>query len=225
MALVRDVGHGSGLPLGVEPSPPLVQFWIDAQARVEGAPLAMTLSDGRRWRRDALPPRWDYSMGLGLARFSTALQFGPGTVGVAMQLDLVRRGDWQFATAAAARVGAGLEYDLSFVPVLSTRRRLNAWATLVPFGAARVRRGQTLYEVQGWSADLSHPYATALTRDLALAPMAGVAAVTRFAELRLTAGWEVFLVNRLVKEDRPTDLTRKGGPFALLALRLRLGSD
>ncbi|HSN14831.1 MAG TPA: hypothetical protein VLT61_09385 [Anaeromyxobacteraceae bacterium] len=224
-ALVRDVGHGTGLPLVVEPSVPSLQLWIDAQARADAAPLAMTLSDGGRWRRDALPPGWDYSMGLGLERCSAAIQLGAGTLGVAMQVDLLRRGGWLLATAAAARVGGGEEYDLSVVPVLSTQHRLNAWATLVPFGAARVRRGKTLYEVQGWSADRSHPFATALTRDVALAPMAGVAAVTRFAELRLTAGWEIFLVNQLVKELRPTDLRRDGGPFALLALRLRLGED
>lgn len=202
-----------------------MQFWFDGQATADGAPLALTLSDGGRWRRSALPPRWDYSMGLGISRFSAALQFAQGTLGIAMQLDLLRRGDWLFATTAAARVGSGEEYDLSVVPTLSTRRRLGEWATLVPFGAARLRRGQTRYDVQGWSADRSSPYAIVLTRDLAIAPMAGIAAVTRFAELRLTAGWELFLVNGLVKEDRPADLTRRGGPFALLALRLRLGSD
>jgi hypothetical protein len=222
---VRDVGHSSGLPLCVEPSAPFVQHWIDGQASVDGTTLAMTLSDGGRWRRDALPPGQRYSMGGGLGRFSAALQLGPGSAGLALQWDFLRNHAWMFATSASAQAGSDEEYDIAFVPLLATHRRLNSWLTLAPFGALRVRWGQTHYEVQGWNADRSTPFAATLTRELALAPLAGVAAVTRYAELRLTAGWELYLVNRLVWEERPTAIHRAGGPFAVLALRLRLGSD
>lgn len=224
-ALVRDVGHSSGLPLSVEPSAPLVQHWIDGEASVDGTTLAMTLSDGGRWRRDALPPGQRYSMGGGMGRFSAALQLGPGNAGLALQWDFLRNNAWMFATSASAQVGSDEEYDIAFVPLLAMNRRLNSWLTLAPFGALRVRWGQTHYEVQGWSADRSTPFATAHTSDLALAPLAGIAAVARYAELRLTAGWELYLVNRLVWEERATAIHRAGGPFAVLALRLRLGSD
>ena len=223
-ALVRDVGHVSGVPLGVEPAAPEVQLWIDGQAMADAAPLELTFSDGERWRREPLPAQWSVSGGIGVAPFALALTLGPGLVGLATQWDVVRRGEWKLAAAAHALALIGGGYDLSFVPVYATRRRLGERVELVPFGAARVRWGRTPYELQGSSGDRSNPFARAVTRDLALAPMVGLAAVTRFAELRLTAGWELYLVDRLTWEERPTDFTRAGGPFALLALRLRLGS-
>lgn len=209
----------------MEPSAPDVQLWIDGQAIADAAPLALTLSDGGRWRRRAFPPRWSLSGGMGVERLSLALSLGPEALGLAAQVDLVRRGGWKLATTVTAIAPFSGGYDLCFVPVLATSRTLGDGVKLVPFGAARVRWGVTRYELEGWSGDRRNPYASAQTRDLALAPMAGVAVVTRFAELRATAGWEIYLVNRLTWEDRPTDFARVGGAFALLALRLRLGSS
>ena len=224
---MRDyrTGPASGAPLDVEPAPPFVRLFASGQAIADVAPLALSLSDGGRWRRDPFPPRRDYAFGVGLGPVSGALLFGTGTVGLSAQVDAVRGAGWKLATAAAARLGFGGGFDLSLVPFVSAGRPLGRRVELVRFAALRARWGQTLYDVQGWSADRASPYATALTRDLALAPMAGVALAWRFAELRLTAGWELLLVNHVDWEERPVDLHREGGPFASLALRLRLGSD
>lgn len=225
-ALVRETRTGpiSGTPLVVTPSP-FAQAWIDAAPSLDLAPLSMTLSDGARWTRSPGAPRWDFSAGAGAGRFAAALEVGLGTAALAAQVDALRREERRLGITGTARIVYGGGWDLSLVPAYGWHAASGRWGTLVPFVAARVRWGRTLYDVSGWNSDRASPFATAITRDLALAPMAGVAASWRFAEVRATAGWELLLVDRVAWEDRPTALRRSGGAFALLLLRARIGGS
>ncbi len=210
------------MPLVVGPSP-FPQLWIDVAPSFDFAPLEITLSDGGRWRRDPAKPRWDFAAGGTIRRLSGAVVLGPRNVGAAAQLDLHRDDDGRLAVTATGRLCAGGGFDLSLVPAYSGFVASGRYGSLVAFAAARVRWGETLYAVEGRSADRSSPFANVLTRDLAAAPMAGLAALWTWAELRLTGGWEVFAVNRVDSEVRPAYLSRSGGPFVSVALRARLG--
>ncbi len=220
-ALVRESRTApiSASPLVVEPGPGRVQLWLDAQLALDAAPIEMTLSDGGRWRRDRVAARWELSSGVGIGRLAAALQLWEGVVGFGLQGDVVERDGFQVSVSAGARIVYGAGWDLSLTPLVSWRRPLGARAALVPFVAARLRRGETFYSVQGWDGDHATPYAEATTDDLALAPMAGLALVLSRFELRATAGWEARVRTRVTWEERPTELSRETGPFVLVALR------
>ncbi len=213
------VGPVPAPPLVVEPSPARVQLWLDAQVALDAAPVSMTLSDGGRWTRDRLHSRWELSTGAGLGRLAAALQAGLGVAGLSVQWDPVERAHLKVGVSAAGRLVYGGGWDVSLTPLVSWRHALGARVALVPFLAARLRGGETLYEVQGWDADRASPFASAVTEDLALAPMVGAALVVGRFELRATAGWEAMLASRVGWEHRPTDLSRGTGPFVHLALR------
>ncbi len=212
----------SSLPLVVDPAPEFSHLWLDWQETWDGAPLAMTLSDGERWRAGALRPRGELTAGLGIWRLAGALQLSSALVGFALQGDLVRGEGWKLATTVAGRVGVGGGWDLALIPAWSTRIPVPAHWQAVAFGGVRARWGQTLYEVQGPSADRSTPFASVETRDLALAPLGGLSIARWIWELRLTAGWEQFLTNRVDWEARPTGLHRDSGPFVAAMLRFRV---
>ncbi len=224
-ALEREVRTGpvSGTPLVVAPLP-TGQVWIDAGTTFDLAPVSMTLSDGGRWHGRAATSRLAFAAGLAVGSFAAAAEAGVGTGALAAQVDVLRDEKRRLGITAAGRLVYGGGWDVSATPSYGAHLASYRWGALVAFGAARLRFGRTLYDVQGWSADRASPYATAITRDLALAPMAGVALGWRYAELRATAGWEVLLLDRTEREDRPTALSRSGGPFALLQLRARFGS-
>lgn len=206
-------------PLMVEPGPGRVALWLDAQVALDATPIELTLSDGGRWRRDRWASRWEFSLGMGVGPLAAALQLGEGVTGVALQWDVVERAGFQAGVSAGGRLVYGGGWDASLTPLVSWRRPLGARAALVPFAGARLRLGETLYEVQGWDADHPTPNAEATTDDVALAPLAGVALVVSRFELRATVGWEALLESRVGWEDRPTDLSRGTGPFVLLGLR------
>lgn len=212
----------SGMPLVVGPSP-FPQVWVDASATFDFAPLELTLSDGRTWRRRPEEPRLDFTAGATIGPFTAAAVLGYEVVGAAAQVDLRRGDQGRLGITGTARLGFGGGFDLSLAPAYSALVASGRRGALAAFAAARVRWGQTRYFVQGWDADHASPYADVVTRDLAVAPMAGLAALWRWAELRLTGGWEVFAVNRVDREDRPASLSRSGGPFVVLALRGRMG--
>lgn len=219
-AMVMDTRTGpvSGAPLLVLPSAG-PYAWVDTGAVFDFAPTAMTLSDGGRWHRQGFDPRWIFSTGLSLRRGAAAILFG-GRVrvfGIAVQLGAMRRGDVPLGVTATALATAD-GWDLSLTPAYSFAK-LSVSAKLLPFVAIRLRAAKTLYDVQGWTPDRSNPYAAAKTRDVALAPMVGLAAPWRSAELRVTAGWEQLLVDDLRWEARPTALSRSSGPFVLVQLR------
>lgn len=212
----------SSLPLVVDPAPEFSHLWLDWQEGWDGTPLAMTLSDGERWRAGALRRRGELTAGLGIWRLAGALQFSTEFVGVALQGDLVRGEGWKVATTATARLGTVDGWDLALLPTWSARVSLLPRWQCVAFAGARVRWGQTLYEVQGWSGDRATPFASALTRDFAVAPLGGLSIARWVAELRLTAGWEQFLTNRVDWEARPARLHRDSGPFVAAMLRFRV---
>lgn len=224
LALDVDTRTGvvSSLPLVVDPAPEFTHLWVDWQESWDGAPVAMTLSDGERWRGGLLRPRGEVSFGLGLWRLAGALQLGSTFVGLALEGDLVRGEGWKVATTASARLGVGGGWDLALIPAWSTRLPVPPRWQAVAFAGVRARWGQTLFEVQGPTADLSSPFASVVTRDLALAPLGGLSVAAWIAELRLTVGWELFLVNHVDREERPAALHREGGPFVAAMLRFRV---
>ncbi len=223
-ALERETrtGPASGVPLVVGTTR-FAQLWIDLATTFDLAPTELTLSDGTRWQRDAATPRWDVSAGGTIGRFTGAVEACAYGLGTAAQLDLLRGERRRLAITATARAVYGGGWDVSLVPAWSARLASGPNGVLVAFAAARFRGGQTLYAVQGPDGQRSSPYAEVVTNDVALAPMAGAAALWRWAELRVTAGWEAFLVDRVDWEQRPSYLSRSGGPFFALALRARLG--
>jgi hypothetical protein len=213
----------SGMPLVVGPSP-ISQAWVDAAATSDFAPLEITLTDGRTWHRSPAIPRWDFTAGATLGRFSAAIVAGYETFGAAAQVDVMRGDGARLAITGTARAALYGGFDLSLVPAYSRIVATGRHGRLAAFVATRVRGGLTRYEVQGWDADHNGPYAIVTTRDVAVAPMAGVVALWRWAELRLTGGWEIFAVNRVFEwEERQTAVSRSGGGFLVLALRGRYG--
>lgn len=212
----------SGTPLVVDRPPRFAHLIVDWQETFDGSPVAMTLSDGARWRGDPLRPRGELTVGVGLGRISAAAHVGAGTAGVSAQADLLRGDGWLLATTGSARVADDDGWDLSIVPAWSRRLPWGSRWRFAAFGALRARWGQTVYEVQGWSGSESSPFASALTRDLAVAPMGGLTVSRWLWELRLTAGWELLLVDRIDWEARPTALDRSGGPLLAVALRFRV---
>jgi hypothetical protein len=181
--------------------------WLETGVVFDFAPTAMTLSDGGRWHRQGFDPRWSFVTGLALRRGAVALLAGSNVFGVAAQVGAMRRGGVPLGVTATALATAD-GWDLSLTPAYSFAK-LSVSAKLLPFVAIRLRAARTLYEVQGWAHDRSSPYARATTRDIALAPMVGLAAPWRFAELRVTAGWEQLLAGL---SSRPVAVARARDP-------------
>lgn len=82
----------SGTPIVVGPVPALAFFWADAIGTFDFAPLEMTLSDGRRWTREPLPPRLEFAAGIGHRRVAAGLRLGHGSIAIEAQVDVIRRG-------------------------------------------------------------------------------------------------------------------------------------